>query len=70
VPFDPALPVSNAGISSAELRNQFNELKALIDSGATQQQLAGGTGDCNLSELRADSLLYASHGFGGGGLIR
>lgn len=32
MPFDPALPASNSEILSAELRSQFNALKALIDA--------------------------------------
>jgi len=42
MPFDPALPVADSVISSAELRNQFNGLKTIIDSipaGATVDQL-------------------------------
>lgn len=31
MPFDPTLPVNNSPIVSAELRNQFNGLKGLID---------------------------------------
>ena len=31
--FDPNLPATNAPIVSAELRNQFNGLKAIIDAG-------------------------------------
>ena len=34
--FDPTLPVNNSPILSAELRNQFNGLKALIDGLQTQ----------------------------------
>jgi len=30
--FDPTLPVNNSLISSAELRNQLNGLKSLIDN--------------------------------------
>ena len=33
MPFDPTLPVNNSPIVSAELRNQFNGLKAIIDAG-------------------------------------
>jgi len=32
MPFDPTLPANNSPIVSAELRNQFNGLKALIDA--------------------------------------
>jgi len=42
MPFNPALPVTNSPVSSAELRNQFNGLKAIIDAippGATVDQL-------------------------------
>jgi len=38
MPYDPNLPVDHSSIVAAELRNQFNGLKALID--AQQQQLA------------------------------
>ena len=31
MPFDPAKPANNSQMSSAEMRNQFNALKALID---------------------------------------
>jgi hypothetical protein len=34
--FDPTLPANNSPIVSAELRNQFNALKALIDAQAAQ----------------------------------
>ena len=33
MPFDPTLPANNAEILSAELRDQFNGLKAIIDAG-------------------------------------
>jgi hypothetical protein len=33
--FDPTLPVNNSQISSSELRNQLNGLKAIIDSNAS-----------------------------------
>ena len=36
MPFDPTLPVNNSSIVAAELRNQFNGLKALLDAQATQ----------------------------------
>jgi hypothetical protein len=32
MPFDPTLPATNSPIVSAELRNQFNALKELIDA--------------------------------------
>ena len=32
MPFDPTKPVASSLISSAELRDQFNALKALIDA--------------------------------------
>ena len=32
MPFDPTLPQTNSQIASAELRNQFNGLKDLIDA--------------------------------------
>jgi len=41
--FNPTLPANNSQVSSAELRNQFNGLKSLIDAlppGVTQQELA------------------------------
>jgi hypothetical protein len=43
--YDPTLPANNSPIVSAELRNQFNALKALIDAQAAliadlQSQLA------------------------------
>jgi hypothetical protein len=31
MPFDPTLPASGSPLSSAEMRNQLNALKALID---------------------------------------
>jgi hypothetical protein len=31
MPFNPTLPVNNSSIVAAELRNQFNGLKAIID---------------------------------------
>lgn len=31
MPFDPSLPATNSPIASAELRSQFNGLKALVD---------------------------------------
>ena len=37
MPFDPTLPLASSQVNSAELRNQFNGLKDLIDS--MQQQL-------------------------------
>lgn len=36
MPFDPTLPANNSPIVSAELRNQLNGLKALIDAQAAQ----------------------------------
>jgi hypothetical protein len=36
--FDPTLPANGAPILSAELRNQFNALKALLDALQTQLQ--------------------------------
>jgi hypothetical protein len=36
MPFNPALPVNGSPIASAELRSQFNALKALIDAQAAQ----------------------------------
>lgn len=36
MPFDPTLPANNSPIVSAELRNQFTALKALIDAQASQ----------------------------------
>ena len=36
MPFDPTLPAGSATIVSAELRNQFNALKALLDAQAAQ----------------------------------
>ena len=46
MPYDPTLPVNHAPIVAAELRNQFNGLKALIDAQAAliadqQIQIAG-----------------------------
>jgi len=38
MPFDPTLPANNSNLSSAEMRGQFNALKALIDG--LQQQIA------------------------------
>ena len=35
MPFDPSLPQTNSPISSAELRDQFNGLKTLIDDRPT-----------------------------------
>jgi len=35
--FNPALPAANSEISSAELRDQFNALKALCDDLATNK---------------------------------
>ena len=35
MPYDPTLPVDHSPIAAAELRNQFNALKALIDAQAT-----------------------------------
>ena len=32
MPFDPTLPANNSPIVSAELRNQFNGLKTLMDA--------------------------------------
>ena len=37
MPFDPTLPATNSPILSAELRNQFNALKALIDVAAAPE---------------------------------
>ena len=34
MPFDPAKPAANAPLSSAEMRDQLNALKALIDAQA------------------------------------
>src|SRR5262244_3325376 len=34
MPFDPTLPVNNSLISSSELRNQLNGLKAIVDNNA------------------------------------
>lgn len=36
MPFDTTLPVDHSPIVAAELRNQFNALKALIDAQAAQ----------------------------------
>ena len=36
MPFDPALPAQNAPVVSAELRDQFNGLKDLIDAQETR----------------------------------
>jgi len=36
MPYDPTLPINNSPISSAELRNQFAGLKALIDAQQAQ----------------------------------
>lgn len=36
MPFDPNLPADHSEIVAAELRNQFNALKALIDAQAAQ----------------------------------
>jgi len=35
MPFDPTLPATNSPIASAELRNQFNGLKSLVDARPT-----------------------------------
>ena len=42
--FNPSLPVHDADISSAELRNQFNALKALIDELQTRLDALPGRG--------------------------
>ena len=42
MPFNPSLPAANSSVRSAELRDQFNALKELIDelpAGVTQEQL-------------------------------
>jgi len=39
--YDPTLPVNNSPIVSAELRNQFAGLKALIDQCLNQGDLGG-----------------------------
>jgi len=36
MPFDATLPVNSSPIVAAELRNQFNALKALLDTQAAQ----------------------------------
>ena len=36
MPFDPTKPVENSPLDAAEMRNQFNALKALIDAQAAQ----------------------------------
>ena len=36
MPFDPTLPVDHSPVVAAELRNQFNALKALIDAQVAQ----------------------------------
>jgi N-acyl-D-aspartate/D-glutamate deacylase len=46
MPFNPTLPLSNSAITSAELRSQFNGLKAEIDdrpnAGQVDAMIAGG----------------------------
>src|SRR6266576_267505 len=39
MPFDPSLPQTNSPIASAELRDQFNGLKVLVDNCATNLDL-------------------------------
>ena len=36
MPFDPTKPANNSQMKSAEMRDQFNALKALIDAQAAQ----------------------------------
>jgi len=36
MPYNPSLPADHAQVVAAELRNQFNSLKALIDAQAAQ----------------------------------
>ena len=36
MPYDPSLPADHAPVVAAELRNQFNALKALIDAQVAQ----------------------------------
>jgi hypothetical protein len=56
--FDPTLPATNSPIVSAELRNQFNGLKALVDAQPTLLQVNsaivnGAAGNCNGVEALA-----------------
>ncbi len=39
MPYDPTLPANNSPIVSAELRNQLNGLKELIDGCVTNMQM-------------------------------
>jgi len=39
MPYDPTKPANNSPLSSAEMRNQFNALKELIDPLVTHDQL-------------------------------
>jgi hypothetical protein len=52
MPFDPTLPATNSPIASAELRNQFNGLKTLVDARPTTLQMnnaivSGAAGNCD-----------------------
>jgi hypothetical protein len=54
MPFDPTLPANNSPIVSAELRYQFNGLKALIDAQQTTidaQQATINDNSVNIGDL-------------------
>ncbi len=48
MPFDPTLPASNSEVKSAELRNQFNGLKDLIDALPPETEPAFMTSEAHL----------------------
>jgi hypothetical protein len=74
MPFDPTLPVSHSPVASAELRDQFNGLKELIDAkqdplGFTPEDVAmkdvGGGYIGKNTNLEAGALGFYATGDGG-----
>lgn len=54
MPFDPTFPATNAPLASATFRDQFNGLKALIDTLTTQ--VSGLVAQCNSLQGDLDAL--------------
>src|SRR5438132_1369131 len=58
MPFNPTLPATNSEMSSAEMRDQFNGLKTLIDENipTTEKGAANGVASLDASSLLVQSV--------------
>ena len=56
MPFDPALPVNNALVSSSELRNQFNGLQSIIQTKANEDDCVNRLLMCAVNPTSVEGL--------------